>query len=365
MRRVPLEYIREGHYNAKQIYTTNGQMLIGADVKLSQLYIDKLRAAGFQSLYIHDEFCEAEITEVIKPQLMAQIETISKNITRLASAQLSIITKKEEVSSSITDFEEILDQIMFDLIENTEVVNNLMSISTYDDFTFKHSLNMMMIALVMGNELGLNQIQMKELAMGCMFHDIGKLFVPKEILNKPGRLTKEEFKLIQEHPRKGFEFMREYTNLSAMSRIIALEHHEKQDGSGYPENKIGGNTHWMSKICTVSDVFEALIADRPYRPAIEIGNAREYIMGNGGTAFDINMVECFIKAINPYPKDTRVLLSDGREGIVTQVNMDFNTRPVVTIHCEEKKRVTPYTVDLIDNLNLVISKTIYLFSFEN
>lgn len=364
MRRVPLEYIRAGHYNAKQLFAPNGQLLIGVDVELTQVYLDKLKEAGYRSLYIKDEYCESEIEDVISPKLRYQMEDISKNISKMAINQNSSRNVKENVSKCINDFELIIDQIINDLTNDTEVVNNLMSISLYDDFTFKHSLNLMSIALVMGNELGMNMGQLKNLAMGSIFHDIGKIFIPKEILNKPGKLTEEEFALIKEHPRRGFEFMRDYTNLPAIVRIMALEHHEKYDGSGYPDNKVSKEINQMSKICAVCDVFEALVAERPYRGPVEMGHAREYIMGNGGTAFDIELVECFSRTINPYPKDTRVLLSDGREGIVTDVNVKFFTRPIVTIYCEEGKKVTPYKVDLMDNRNIVIKEVIYLFGFE-
>lgn len=364
MRRVPLEYIREGHYNAKPLFNASGQLLIAANVKLTQGYLNKLKAAGYCSLYIQDEYCEEELTEIIKPQLTTQIEDISKKITRLASTQDNMRNKKRKVTECVQSFEEILNQIIYDLISDSEVVKNLMSVSLYDDYTFKHSLNLMSIVLAMGNELELTMEQLKNLAMGSMFHDIGKIFIPKEILNKPGKLTQEEFTLIKEHSKKGFEFMRDYTNLSAVAKIISLEHHEKLDGSGYPDNKTGNDINRMSKICAVGDVFEALVADRPYRRAVEIGDAREYILGGGGSSFDMEMVICFAKAINPYPKDTRVRLSDGREGVVSKINREFYTRPMITVHCEEKKRVDPYTVDLMNNIDIVIAETIYLFEFE-
>ncbi len=364
MRRVPLEYIREGHYNAKAVYTDSGQLLIAPNIKLTSSYIEKLKAAGYYSLYIQDEYCTSELDEKIKPRMQAQMLDISKKIGKLLIEPDNAGRKKSEVSNYIMSFERILDQLIYDLLNDSEVVNNLYSISMYDDFTFNHSLNMMTISLAMGKELGLPMDQLKNLAIGSVFHDLGKMFIPKEILNKPGKLTEEEFLIIKEHPNKGYTFMKDYTNLPAVSRVIALEHHEKIDGSGYPDNKSGNEINRFSKICAISDVFEALVADRPYRRAVDIGNAREYILGGGGSSFDMNMVKCFSKAINPYPVDTRVRLSDDREGVITKVNGSFYTRPIVTIYCEEGSKVIPYEVDLLQTNNLVINDTIYLFNFE-
>lgn len=112
------------------------------------------------------------------------------------------------------------------------------------------------------------------------------------------------------------------------------------------------------------DVFEALIAERPYQGAIEMGHAREYILDGGGSIFDMDVVEYFSRSINPYPKDTRVLLNDRREGLVKTVNQRYFTRPIITIRCEENKKVTPYDIDLFECRNIVIKEVIYLFGFE-
>ncbi len=364
MRRVPIEYVREGHYNAKPIYTAQGQLLIRDNVMLTESYLNKLRAAGYHDLFIQDEYCESEIKEIIQPHMLKQMEDLTKSISKLAVSQTNARDKKMQAVEYVQSFEKILDEIINDLINDKEVVNNLLTVSIYDDYTFKHSINLMSVALAMGNELGMTPVQLKSIAMGSVFHDIGKIFVPKSIINKPGKLTEEQFELIKEHPKKGFEFMRDYTNLSAVGRIIALEHHEKVDGTGYPEGKKGNDIQKISKLCSVADVFEALIAERPYRRAVDLGEAREYIMGNGGTAFDMEMVECFTRAINPYPKDTRVRLSDGREGIVVSVHKEFYSRPKILILCEENKKVTPYEVDLVKDRNVVITSIIYRFGFE-
>lgn len=368
MRKVPLEYIRDGHINARALYNESGQLLIGENLKLTENYLLRLKRAGYTSLYIQDEYCEQEIEEVIKPKILNQLNVITQNIAKLVVSSDSVtsgIQTKNGVEKCVQDFSKIIDEIIFDLMHNKEVLNNLISVSVYDDYTFQHSLNIMTLAMAIGGASNLNLNDLKTLAIGAMFHDIGKLFIPKQILNKNGKLTNEEFNVVKEHPKNGFDFLRDFSEMSVKTRIIAIEHHEKWDGTGYPNNKAGEEISLMGRICAVCDVFEALIADRPYRKALPVSEAREYVLGGGGSAFDINIVQTFSNTINPYPLDTRVRLSDGREGVVVGIKPGFVTRPQVKIHCEENRKTSPYTCDLMIHHNIIIQDIIHEFSFEN
>lgn len=367
MRRIPIEYAKEGHYLAESIYTENGSLLVAKGIKLTENIIRKIKQYGFYNIYIKDEYTDTNLEEVIKPQLISKMYNLFAEVKKLILVDTTNkgIYNDKKISISIDEFSYIIDEVIGEISNSKEILTNLVSVSAYDNFTFKHSVNVMTLSIALAMALKYNISDIKKLAIGCLFHDIGKIFIPKKILNKPGKLTPEEFEVIKTHPEVGYNFLKEYTNLPATARIIAYGHHERWDGTGYPRRIQGEKIDKYSRIASVCDVFEALIADRPYRRAFAVHEAREMILGGGGTQFDIKVTEVFSKTINPYPLDTMVRLSDGREGIVSKVNGLFYTRPEVKIYCEENGiRVTPYECDLMKYNNIVIKDIIHEFTFE-
>ncbi|MGO1468945.1 MAG: HD-GYP domain-containing protein, partial [Tissierella sp.] len=243
-------------------------------------------------------------------------------------------------------------------------LEHLINISIYDDYTMNHSLNVMMLSTVIARDRGFTMKEIKKLAIGCIFHDIGKTFIPIEIINKPDKLTNEEFKIVKSHAQKGYDFLKSYTDLPLTAINIALCHHEREDGSGYPRNLQGKEIHLFSKIASICDVFDALTSDRSYRRAVPVHEAMEYLFAAGGDEFSVETIKVFAASINVFPKDTLVRLSDGREGIIYEANDEIHSRPKIKIYGENKKEVDPYLVDLMDFNNLVIDKVLYGFSFD-
>lgn len=365
MRRIPIQYAREGDILGKNLYNSFGGMLLGGGTKLTLRIISKLKKHGYYSLYIKDKYTEEEIDEIIKPEIMTRIHTLQEDLQGIISETND--GKKIDikgVNKDVRDINEIVNEIVYEALFNKDVVLNLENISIYDDYTLTHSLNMMLLSIVIANDSGFNMDQIKKLAIGCIFHDIGKTFIPIEIINKPGKFTDEEFELVKLHSEKGYEFLTNYTDLQAISRNISLSHHEREDGLGYPRGLKGDKIHVFSKIAAICDVFDALTSDRPYRRALPAHEALEYLLASGGSQFNIDLIRTFSNSINIYTKDTLVLLSDGREGVVYETNYGFNTRPKIRVYGEKGRKVTPYEVDLIGINNTLIVKTVHKFSFD-
>ena len=157
-------------------------------------------------------------------------------------------------------------------------------------YTEKHSENMVALAVSIGKKLGLSGIELENLEYRTLLHDIGKIAVPDDILNKPGKLTDEEFDEIKKHPIAGYEL------LSSVSKEIAdivRHHHEKIDGNGYPDGIKGNEIGITAKIVAVVDVFDALINVRPYKQAFSKEKALEIIISGKGLHFDKDVVEAF------------------------------------------------------------------------
>lgn len=365
MRKVPIEYAREGDILGKTLYNSFGGMLLGGGTKLTLNIISKLKKHGYYSIYIKDKYTEKEIDEIIKPEIMTRIHALQEDLQGIIKE--SINGNKIDikgVNNNVRDINEIVNEIVYETLFNKDVLLNLENISIYDDYTLTHSINMMLLSIVIGSDSGFNMDQIKKLAVGCIFHDIGKTFIPIEIINKPGKLTEEEFNLVKFHSEKGYEFLTNYTDLQVVSRNISLSHHEREDGKGYPRGLKGDKIHIFSKIAAICDVFDALTSDRPYRRALPVHEAMEYLLASGGSQFSIDLIKTFSNSINIYTKDALVLLSDGREGVVFETNLGFNTRPKIRILSEKGREVTPYVVDLLEINNILIEKTLHKFSFD-
>jgi HD-GYP domain-containing protein (c-di-GMP phosphodiesterase class II) len=222
----------------------------------------------------------------------------------------------------------------------------MIDLRAYDDYTFYHSVNVGVLSVTVGAALGLNKKQLHNLCLAALLHDIGKVFIPKEIVNKPEKLTDEEFKIIKTHSIKGYEYIREKFDIPVSSYIGVLQHHERYDGTGYPFSIEGNKISMFGKIIAASDVYDALVSSRPYRKAVLPSEAMEYIMGGSGSYFDALIVNTFTQRIAPYPVGTCVLMSDGRCGIVVENYYNCCLRPKIKVVAHYPTKVEPYFIDL-------------------
>lgn len=367
MRLVPIESVRENSLLGKNIYNSDGQILLRAGVVLTESRLKRIKALNFFSLYIVDEYSSAEIEDIIKPELRQKSISVIKetfcDIERIATVHkfekrlMKDYTKKEqEYFKSINDIaEELLDNVLC----NKNVLLSLVDIKSMDNYTYAHCVNVAVISLVLGISLNLSKRNLTHLCIGALIHDIGKSFIPKDILQKPGKLTQEEFEIIKNHPKYGYNFLGDLFNLSSHSKLIALQHHERFDGLGYP-NKISGNDiSYLSRIVSIADVYDALTSDRPYKRAMCPSDALEYLMSNAGTAFDYDMVNVFCKIIVPFPEGTIVSLSNGDIGVVEKTLPNFPLRPIIKIVKSDNSSDIGSKINLIDRLSIVISDIKY------
>jgi putative nucleotidyltransferase with HDIG domain len=171
------------------------------------------------------------------------------------------------------------------------------AIEAKDPYTNGHSQRVGEYSCKLAESLGLSQKRIENLRIAAILHDIGKIGIDESILNKPGRLTEEEFDKIKQHPEIGVKIIKDIDFLKDVSGII-LSHHERYDGTGYPEGRKHENTILESQILSLADVFDALTSERPYRCAMTVEEALEIIENGKGTQFDYKLADAFIKMIN-------------------------------------------------------------------
>lgn len=367
MRIVPIECINEGSILAKTIYDDEGRVLLREGVTLSNSLLKRVKLNKIYSLYIHDKYSTIELDDVIKPELRQKaIKTIKHTFSNFekCTSYLSsnsrmnneLLKKRQDYFSTMG---EICEQIIEEILHKKNALVNLVDIKSMDNYTYQHSVNVAVVSLILGIHLQLTKDELYKLCMGALLHDIGKVFIPINVLNKPGKLTEDEFKMVKEHTIKGYDYLKGSIDIPATVRIIPLQHHERVDGNGYPENVGKEKISKLAKIVAIADVYDALTSDRPYRKAISPNEAFEYIMAHANTQFDYSIVNVFSKTIIPYPEGTLVKLSNGDIGIVTGNSSYFPLRPTVRLIKSSSSEKTNTILNLMDELDIVIEKIEY------
>lgn len=346
MRYVPLNCIREGMTVGKKLIGKNGELLLNSGTIIRQAYIDKIKELGYGGLYVDDDISkDIQIIEIISEDLRFKaVRTIKEAFAGIEKSQDSLDIHLNKIS-------DVVGNIVDSVLENKDTMVNMLDLKTFDDYTYMHSTNVAVLSLVLGVNLNFNKTDLHKLGLSAMLHDIGKVFVPKDILNKPDKLTDEEFRTIQAHSGKGYEYLKTNYDFPISSYLGVLQHHEKYDGTGYPVKLGGEQIHLFGRIISIIDVYDALTSNRPYRKAMLPSEAVEYILANGGNHFDPTIVEHFTRKIAPYPVGVFVRLSNNTSGIVMENYSDSSMRPKIKITRHDNKDVFPYIVNLRNDIN--------------
>jgi putative nucleotidyltransferase with HDIG domain len=254
--------------------------------------------------------------------------------------------RKDRVPS-IDESEEFIGTVLGSVIRNECALLNLFKLRTFDEYTYTHSVNVAILALIFGRYMGLSTTDLRRLGIAGLFHDIGKERVPKNILKKPGRLTQEEFVIVKRHPGDGCAILQEQRDFSEEILRPILEHHEKFNGTGYPNAITGEAIAQASSIISLADIYDALTSDRAYKKSLVLQRALQIIYAMRGEEIRDDFVEHFIKCLGVYPSGSFVRLSNGMHGVITEVNPDRLLLPKVKIFLDERLRpITPQLLDL-------------------
>ncbi|MFZ7131522.1 MAG: HD-GYP domain-containing protein [Eubacteriales bacterium] len=363
MRLVPINSVKEGSVLAKTIYNTNGIPLLREGYPLNAKLIDKAIYNGIYSLYIHDQYSDGIIEDIISPELRQKAihtlkgsyDDLQKDSYYLRSNKYNKNTHNDPISNVSLLAKEFVD----DILSNKEIIINLVDIKTMDDYTYQHCVNAAILAIVLGVEIGYNKKQLESIAIGALLHDFGKVFIPKNILLKPGKLTSGEMNEIKNHPMLGYNYLKNHSSINPIALSIIMEHHEKVNGGGYPKGLHHHKISKYAKMAAVCDVYDALTSDRTYRKAMSPNEALELIMGSCGVDFDLDIVKAFMNRIVPYPVGTLVELSNGTTAVIKCLNSEYVLRPVVNVINKQKNDVTFNEVDLMIETNIVIKGVHY------
>jgi HD-GYP domain-containing protein (c-di-GMP phosphodiesterase class II) len=233
--------------------------------------------------------------------------------------------KTEKVPLSTT--RRLMQSLFNNIVQNESFTYGLTTIKNFDEYTLNHSINVCILSLSLGKKLGLDRNELTELGISAFFHDFGKTDIPKEILVKPGKLDEQEREIIEKHPHLGAEKLiklKETSRLPVRAINVAMEHHVKEDLTGYPRYQKKRHVNLYSKIVKICDVYDALTTKRPYRDRVFTRDETLSIMKEKiGMEFDPIIFKVFLNMMGQYPVGTLILLNSGEIGLVTEVHPDL------------------------------------------
>ena len=353
MRLISVINAELGSVLGEAIFTRDGSMMLNQGVVLTKRYIEKLNQLGIGTIYIVDDMLQD-----IKPQDPEFVQ-IKSNVVKLLSKSFIKLEYKDNKPKLDVMVHTITDIVEY-LFEHKNInAVHLTEIKTYDNYTYVHSLNTCVIALFFGMQMSMPKTKLMDLGMGAILHDVGKTKIPKNILNKPSKLTDEEFEIMKGHSKLGYDLISGLKYISDRSKRLVLEHHERLDGSGYPFGITDKEISQFGKIVAISDVYDAIVSDRVYRKGIKGNEAYEFILGGAGTLFDWELVSIFKNNFSIYPLGTCVKLSNGQEAFVLRENKGFPDRPVLRVlYDSNRSKIYPYDIDLLIKYDLCIDNIV-------
>jgi HD-GYP domain-containing protein (c-di-GMP phosphodiesterase class II) len=350
---------------SRNIYNQFGALILPKGQILGSNMKKRLLENGVFLVYIKDESDEKPNVKIGNYDSKKQYTADKEN-----SPEEKIEKLKQDTLSKLPDiFDELLDKnikVLSDLmdvvnemvgeIQESDIINtNLYEINCYDDYTYVHCLDTAIMSIFLGKSINLSPEVMRTIGLSAILHDIGKTKISSTIINKKGKLTPEEFNIVKQHPKLGFDALRESGLKDPGILYGVLHHHERYDGKGYPTGLKGKEINYIAKIISVCDVYTAISANRSYRSRFSPNEAYEYILGGSGTIFDPVIITKFRETFSIYSIGSKVKLSNGVEGNILRQNKNFPDRPVVIAEKEDVySKKFSYEIDLLNETKVSI-----------
>jgi HD-GYP domain-containing protein (c-di-GMP phosphodiesterase class II) len=287
---------------------------------------------------------EAEVQQIaLTPSVVARVSVAEElqramQIRRQAAGLVRSVMQDARLGKAVEvdQVSPVVQSITESILRNPGALLGLLRIKNKDDYTFLHSVSVCTLLVAFCRSRNLDDETIYQAGLGGLLHDTGKALVPDEILNKPGRLTEEEFAIVKKHPKDGYDILRRSPGIGAIPLDITLHHHERRDGSGYPDRQGLDEISELAQMAAIVDVYDAITADRVYHKGIPAAEALRKMYEWSKFHFNPVYVQEFMRCVGIYPVGTLVLLESGRLGVVAEphetnlltpkVNVFFNTR---------------------------------------
>ncbi len=357
MRLVGVETLKIGDRLGKSVFAESGRLLLAKNVKLSLQLIKKLKKHNLHYIYIEDALSVGiESREMIDTEVMLKsVNTVKNTMESLVKPAKKGAKQGVIPMASYEAVQSVVKSLIQSIEEHEDLLYTVTELMGTDMYTYKHSVNVAVLSILTARAMNYEPQVVEKIGMGALLHDIGKIQVNNELINKSTALEPDEFQEIKRHSAYGYEMIREDVILSSYTKQIIRLHHEKLDGSGYPLGNTEESIPEYVRIVTICDMFDAMTTDRAYRQRMPIYKALEILMTEGVSKIDASIYARFIENICIYPPGTGVRLSDGREGLVIDYRSLYPSRPRVRVI---KNGVIDGEVDLMETLTLFVDEVI-------
>jgi HD-GYP domain-containing protein (c-di-GMP phosphodiesterase class II) len=343
--------------------------LLRKGVKITERHRAALLAAGVHAVYIDDAISEGiEVKQAVDPETRRRA-TVA--VSRAFDGCKESLSNGNGVPEKVVaDLQKVAEMIARDIEDNADMAVALDDLAASDGYTLQHSIDVAAVGMLVGQRVfkehgwidhtgrrtwERRDRRLARLGLGLLLHDVGKLVIPIDILNKPGQLDESEWELMRSHPRAGVEMLRSDL-ISPLVKVVVRSHHERWDGGGYPDGLAGDEIHQLARIAAAADVYDAVTSERVYASARPPDVGVQVVLDGAGRAFDPDVVDVFRRVVTPYPPGVEVELGDGRRGVVVSVPPNDLTRPLVRVGWEAGGRsVTPYELETANEPDLEIT----------
>ncbi|GAC1313520.1 MAG: HD-GYP domain-containing protein [Chloroflexota bacterium] len=366
MHRVRTTDLDEGMLLGRNLYNARGDVMLARGTLLNDGFVSSIQNRGYHFVYVMDGIADDVepfglisqrlrsttvrnlnamfelMTDAVRPVTDAAIEEGAHVLTALP-VKLGTAVERQ-IARLESDVEHLMDEAF-----EAQILQGVASLKSHDNYTFEHSVDVAFYGVMLGRRLALDHEYLKDLALGCLLHDIGKMYVDERILNKPGRLSEAEFRHVRRHTVLGFQLVRQMPLDTPRPAHIALQHHEHQDGDGYPNGLTGANRlsrtprerfdssriMLLSELAAVADVCSALSSDRPHRPALPAADVLATLRSMTGNHLNREAVDAFVSMVDVYPVGLHVRFRCGPHrgayGIVVACSQQAPNRPTVRL----------------------------------
>jgi HD-GYP domain-containing protein (c-di-GMP phosphodiesterase class II) len=361
VRLISSRNIRDGVELARDVVAgpPGSAPLLRAGVRLSERYIGLLARSGIGSIWIEDDLgADIFVAEPLTPETRGKVHRATG--TALKEARTALRTGSGMPESVLDSLAAVAEAMVGDLLDVPDAALVLEDLHSFDSYTHRHSVQVTDLGLLIARRMWQKdgwtdyrgnrrrdklEERLRKLGLGLLIHDVGKLAVPPEILNKPGALTAAETAIMRTHPQAGVELLRS-ADLSPLVLSVIRDHHERPDGSGYPRAHAGRQVQEFPRIAAVADVYDAVTSERVYKPAGPPHVGVRVIREGAGSQFCADVVRHFSAVVMPYPVGREIVLPDGRTGVVSASHAADPDRP--TVRVLEAGRVAEFVIDMSD-----------------
>ncbi len=347
MKQVMDAALKEGMILGQDILDKNTVLFLSTGTILTPMHILTLQNMAVGVVNIVEKVSDSGLSQplIIEDRLASEYKKSVENF--------KVIFKETRLGKKLVhdELESCVEPLLEEIAGNNNIAKRLWQIESCDEYTYDHSVQVCMIAALLGKWLGYKGHELKEIAIAGLMHDIGKINIPDEILNKPDELTEEEFKIMKTHATLGYVLLMNNKDFEDHTLMAVFQHHEWYDGTGYPHGVKGKDINKYARIITIADVYSAMISDRVYRRRKTPFEVARLIMDSTFGCFDPYYSMIFLNKISQFYVGNIVKLTTGEIGEVVMIPRNEPARPLI--------KVENRFVDLMKSMDIEIEEIIF------